>query len=367
VRRSVDRLGAGRSIVADASGTLIAGEATLRAAQDLGVPVRIIETDGSELVAVVRTDMGPDDPRRHALAIADNQTARLSEFDPQRLADSLRGLGDYQDLLEATGFDADAIADMLTPDTGDIAEDTIPESQSVVVTRPGDLWLLGAHRLLCGDSSDPRDVQRVTAGRQWDVVVLDPPFDAADSQWSRWIHDPSIVFGQAKHLRMIPDRLWRFERVIVKQYRHRSATVQIDHRHAFVAQVGSVKHLPHSTETFPSVIQQDNETEHDHAKPVGLLVEHLTQWTPHWSVVFDPYAGAGSTLIAADRMGRDCWAIEIDPEWVEVIVKRWEKLTGKSAQRIANEDVAAYNAGRAGAETPVSPEHPIAEKEQPHV
>jgi hypothetical protein len=115
VRRSVDRLGAGRSIVADASGTLIAGEATLRAAQDLGVPVRIVETDGSELVAVVRTDMGPDDPRRHALAIADNQTARLSEFDPERLADSLRGLGDYQDLLDATGFDADAIAEQLAP------------------------------------------------------------------------------------------------------------------------------------------------------------------------------------------------------------------------------------------------------------
>jgi ParB-like chromosome segregation protein Spo0J len=154
VRRSVDRLGAGRSVVADASGTLIAGEATLRAAQDLGVPVRIVETDGSELVAVVRTDIGPDDPRRHALAIADNQTARLSEFDPERLEDSLRGLGDYDDLLEATGFDADAIAEMLTPDIDEPADaepqtDRAAELAKQWGTAAGQLWLLGEHRLLC--------------------------------------------------------------------------------------------------------------------------------------------------------------------------------------------------------------------------
>ena len=115
VQLSVARLGAGRSIVVDSSGTVVAGEATLRAAQQLGLPTRVVETDGSELVVVRRSDLKPGDPRRRALAIADNQTAKLSDFDETALVEQLRLLGDCQDLLTATGFSDQDLIDLMTP------------------------------------------------------------------------------------------------------------------------------------------------------------------------------------------------------------------------------------------------------------
>jgi hypothetical protein len=260
--------------------------------------------------------------KQRAANIAANSTAIAGEFTDLLFGQLDQVQAETPDLYDELLFGA---IDEMDDAAGDVAEDTPPEPPANPVTRAGDLWTVGnaGHRVLCGDSSDPRHVQDVAAGQLWDVVILDPPYDAPDATWARWIHDPSIVFGQAKHLRMIPEKLWRFERVIVKAYRHRSATVQLDHRHAFVAQVGSDKHLPHSADTFPSVIAQDNDTQHDHAKPVLLLVEHLTQWTPAWAVAFDPYLGSGSTIMAAEHLDRRCFGIEIDPAYCDVIVSRF--------------------------------------------
>ena len=115
VQLSVARLGAGRSIVADSANTVVAGEATLKAAQQLGMPTRIVETDGTELIVVRRTDLKPGDPRRRALAIADNQTAKLSDFDETTLVEQLRSLGDCQDLLTATGFSDQELMNLMAP------------------------------------------------------------------------------------------------------------------------------------------------------------------------------------------------------------------------------------------------------------
>lgn len=251
---------------------------------------------------------------------------------------------------------------------GEVVEDEVPEPPVDPVTKPGDLWLLGEHRLYCGNSSDQRDVATLTNGTAWDVAVIDPPYEASASAWLRWIMDPCIVFGQVKQLRLIPDHLWRFERVIVKRYKHRSATTQVAQRHALVAQCGTIKTLPRNKRaTMDSVVEQELEREHDHQKPVGLLVEHLTHWTPVWKIVLDPFAGSGSTVLAAQAMGRQCLAMELDPGWCDVVVKRWETASGKTAQRLERKEVEAYNAGRADADTPATPKRRQAEKEQAHV
>lgn len=130
VQLSVARLGAGRSIVADASGTVVAGEATLKAAQACGLKLREVRTNGDELVVVVREDLQFDDPRRTALAIADNQTAKLSGFDEATLTEQLRGLGTDQALLTATGFaDADLIR-LLNPEAAGGASSSEASSES---------------------------------------------------------------------------------------------------------------------------------------------------------------------------------------------------------------------------------------------
>lgn len=233
-----------------------------------------------------------------------------SEALQQMLAELAEDAGLYQDSPEAT-------------------DEEVPERPAIPITKLGNVWLLGKHRLLCGNANDQRDIQRLSPGKEWDVAVIDPPYEASDIVWLKWIMDPCIVFGQAKQLRLIPDSLWRFERVIVKRYKHRSATTQVAHRHALVAQCGSVKTLPRDKKaTLDSVVEQELNTEHDHQKPVSLLVEHLTHWTPpNWKAVVDPFAGSGSTLLAAEAMGRKCFAMELDPGWCDVIVQRWEAAT----------------------------------------
>ncbi len=151
------------------------------------------------------------------------------------------------------------------------------------------------------------------------------------SSWLPLLSDPSILFGQAKQLRAVPDKWWRFERVIDKGAAHRSATVQIGHRHAFVAQVGSVKELPSDKRaTFPSLVSCAERPDHPHQKAVWLIEEHLCNWTPPGGV-FDPFAGSGSTLIACENLHRRAYCIEIDPGYCDVIVDRWQRHTGQAA------------------------------------
>lgn len=168
---------AGRSILADQSGTVVAGEATLRGARELGIPIREIHTTGDELVVVVRDDLGPEDARRRALALADNQTSKLSDFDDDSLRAELADLGDDQELLNAIGFSDQELRDLLDPEPPEAKSwDDEPKEEEPATTRPGDLWTLGRHRLLCGDSTKDQDLDRLMDGEQAQLVFTDPPY-----------------------------------------------------------------------------------------------------------------------------------------------------------------------------------------------
>jgi DNA modification methylase len=177
VKRSVEVLGPGRSIVADRTGTLIGGEATLKAARDLGLPIREVRTQGDELVVVVREDLAPDDNRRRALALADNQTAKLADFDEQGLVGELQEIAADEELLGAIGFSDQELRDLLEPEEPQaVVWDDQPTEEVPAVTRPGDLWTLGRHRLICGDSTNPDVLDRLMDGQQAQLVFTDPPY-----------------------------------------------------------------------------------------------------------------------------------------------------------------------------------------------
>jgi hypothetical protein len=200
------------------------------------------------------------------------------------------------------------------------------------------VWTMGGHRLYVGDNESDtfrRLINHTSASDR--VTLVDPPFDISSEKWVRWVTDPSIVFGQAKHIRAIPSDLWRFERVLVKPYRHRSATVQLDHRHAFVVQCGTKRTLPNNTLTFPSVVEFDSsdDSKHRHNKPVSLIVEHLTYWTRPWSVLIDPYAGGGSGVMSAEACGKVSISAEMDPNNAQGIIARWEAFTGEKAELLS--------------------------------
>lgn len=321
VAQSIQRFGFASPIIArTADRTIIAGHTRWKAAQSLGldrVPVRFLDLDPADA---------------QLLALADNRLNELSPWDDGELQ---RILSEHS-LADAAlaGWSSDDLEQMAS-ELLTAASDGVEEPDDVgapveAVTRLGDVIVLGRHRLVCGDSCDQAVVDLALDGRTQDVVVLDPPFE---HDRLHHLHDPTVLFGQAKHLRMVPPELWRFERVIDKVTAHRSATTQVGHRHAFVAQVGSVKKLPDDAGTYPSVITMEERPNHPHEKPVALVVEHLTRWTPPWELVLDPFAGSGTTLLAAEHLGKSSACVELDPSRCDVIVARWEKLTGGKACR----------------------------------
>lgn len=316
---SIREFGFTNPVLIDASGGIIAGHGRVMAARALGM---------ADVPCIRLSHL--TDVQRRAYVLADNRIAMNSGWDLDMLALEFTELQIDGVEIPALGFDDAEIATILA-DPLPVDIDDLPAPLPHSVSRVGDVWIMGNHRLVCGDSMTDSVVSAALGGDSASLTILDPPYEMPDKVWDAWISDPCIVFGQARHLRRVPDALWRFERVIVKRYRHRSATVQIDHRHAFVAQCGTVKRLPCTTETFPSVIEQEIDREHDHAKPVSLLVEHMTKWTPEWRRCIDPFAGSCSSIIAAESCGRACSAIELDPVYVDIGVRRWQELTGHDA------------------------------------
>ena len=329
---SVERFGYAETMLLDErTGRLVAGHgrlATLRHLSEKGVrPPDGIKLDaaGEWLVPVTRGWASANDTEAEAYLITSNSSVEAGGWNDAELAEMLSDLA-KKDALAGTGYDDDDV-DKLLKDL-DPNVDVVPEAPAESWVKPGDVFALGRHRLICGDSARFIDEPA-------DVVVLDPPFNGSASLWARFLRDPCVLFGQVRHARLVPENLYRFERVIDKVNAHRSATTHIGQRHALVVQCGSVKKCPTSRETFPSVVTAPASEREDHRweKPVALIVEHLTHWTPPWKVVLDPFAGSGSTIIAAETLGRKCVAIELEPGNVQVALERWEKLTDKKHER----------------------------------
>ncbi|MDQ3779193.1 MAG: hypothetical protein M3354_01410, partial [Chloroflexota bacterium] len=172
IAQSLTEVGAARSIVVDEFGTILAGNATVQAAHHAGITqVRLVEADGTELIAVRRTGLSLEQKRR--LALLDNRTAELATWDTEVLA----SLVDDTDLSAL--WEADELHDLLgDPDEPVFLADPehVPEPPEDPVTHPGDLWVLGPHRLLCGDSTKAPDVARLMNGQRTVLMATDPPY-----------------------------------------------------------------------------------------------------------------------------------------------------------------------------------------------
>lgn len=170
INKSLKECGAGRSIVIDKEDNIIAGNGIFEQAQKLGLKTKIIETDGSELVVVKRTDLATDDDKRKQLAVMDNSSSDSSEFDFELLS------ADFDnEILSDWGIDIEVPQ---LEEESEIVEDEVPED---VETRCklGDIWQLGVHRLMCGDSTVITDVEKLMNGDKADMVFTDPPYNVA--------------------------------------------------------------------------------------------------------------------------------------------------------------------------------------------
>ena len=377
VRQSLSTYGAGRGVLIDRAGRIIAGNKTVEEARALGLSLRVVHTDGSDLVAVQRDDLDLEtDPQAKALGVADNRASELGlDWDSEQLR-----------LLDAEGVDlssffTDAEFDAIVG-TGAGADENAAIEPGPTDIQRGDLWLLGRHRLMCGDATSARDVGTLLNGITPVLMVTDPPYGVGyDPAWRHRV-DPSqrTAVGTVTNddrvdwtaaLRRFPGDVayvWhaglhaataataleaagfgiRSQIVWVKQHFALSrGHYHWAHEPAWYAvRTGPVARW-HGDRTQTTVWEVPNlnpmggtrdgdnaVTGHGTQKPVRLFEIPIQNHTTIEDAIFDPFCGSGTAIIAAEKTHRSCLALEIDPRYVQVAVTRWEAFTGQTATRI---------------------------------
>lgn len=344
---SLRKFGQQHPIVIDNKGIILSGNGRYMAAVKLGW--QEIEVVESSLTGSSAT----------AYAIADNRTAELAEWDTTALAETLRALQSEEFDTDAAGYsesEIDALVEGLGSEflAGDkeIIEDAIPEPPVDPITKAGDLWILGEHRLLCGDSTNADDVARLMGENHIEVIITDPPYGMSfQSNYRSTKHKeidgdstPELLQYTASITAKHSSYIWcRWDNItdipkpksLITWVKNNWSMGDLKHEHARQTEVCAF--YPGNLHVFPDgrpsdVVKHDRTGNdlHPTQKPVSLIAE-LIGWTI--GTVYDPFLGSGTTLIAAEQLNRKCFGMEISPQYCDVIVKRWENLTGMVAVR----------------------------------
>ena len=355
-------------IVIDRRNIVIKGNGTLAAAKLLGWnEIQVVRT---ELTGVGLT----------AYAIADNRTAELAEWDDLALVQILNELKNEDYDIELTGFSESdfqimmkEIGDNLINNT-DIVEDDVPDvPEEQVITKPGDVWILGKHRLLCGDSSILENVEKLFGNNRADMLLTDPPYGVSyvgKTEEALEIENDKLdesalnkllvnVFNNAQkicregaywygtgpsgpiHLIFAEDwkrrgilrqvMVWAKDSMVLghSEYHYK-------HEPIFFGWIPGGKRHVNSDRTRTSVWEVPRpkaSREHPTMKPVELWAIAIRDGSIPDEIVYDPFLGSGTTIIASEQLGRRAYGMELSPHYCDVIVKRWENLTGLVATR----------------------------------
>ena len=353
-------------VLIDASGQILAGHGRVLAARTLGFkecPVMIAD--------------GWTQAQKRAYILADNRIAENAGWDDAMLRIELQSLQEDGFNLDITGFDPDALAEIMageeTTVDGNTDEDAVPDLNETPISRAGDVWLLGAHRLLCGDSTDATSYAVLMADEKAAMVFTDPPygvnyansakdkmrgthrpilndnlgedfepflqaaltpmlaycagatyiamssseldtlqsaFRAAGGKWSTFIiwAKNTFTLGRADYQRQYEPILYGWPEGQT-------------HHWCGDRDQGDVWHIkkPQKNDLHPTM------------KPVELVERAIRNSSRPGDIVLDPFGGSGTTLIAAEKAGRRCFMMELDPKYCDVIVRRWQEFSGGKA------------------------------------
>jgi DNA modification methylase len=368
IAASIAEFGFTNPILAGSDGVIVAGHGRLAAAQKLGL----------ELVPVVVLDHLTPTQRR-ALVIADNRIAENAGWDDAMLRIEIAALQDDDFDLSLTGFDADALAELMAGDEPDVEgeadDDAVPEVSETPISRPGDVWLLGGHRLLCGDSTVAESYDRVLDGEPVDMVFTDPPYNVnyANSAKDKMRGKDRAILNDN-----LGDGFYNFllaaltptiahcrggiyvamssSELDVLQAAFRAAggkwsTFIIWAKNTFTLgradyqrqyepilygwPEGAQRHWCGDRDQGDvwNIKKPQKNDLHPTMKPVELVERAIRNSSRPGNAVLDPFGGSGTTLIAAEKSGRLARLIELDAKYVDVIVRRWQSWTGKQATR----------------------------------
>jgi DNA modification methylase len=347
-------------ILVDAEGGIIAGHGRVLAARKLGI---------SEVPVIIAT--GWSDEQKRAYVIADNKLALNAGWDNELLNLELQELSGLGFNMELTGFTDEEIKALMPVEVteGLMDEDDTPPVPEQAVSVPGDIWMMGKHRLMCGDSTSVDAVDRLMAGQKADMVFTDPPYGvdydgghATEKRREKLQNDDDVnmydlpiknAFLASKD--EAPIYLWfadRFATDVIKGLSDAGYQVRcwiIWNKN--VAQFGAIgaqykaKHEPciyafkkgkapnwngPTNEVTVWDLARDHRNEHHPTqKPTALAERAMGNHTV--KLVLDLFGGSGSTLIAAEKTGRNARLMELDPKYCDVIIKRWQDFTGKQA------------------------------------
>ena len=375
IAASIRAFGWTNPVLVDADGGVIAGHGRLLAARKLGM----LEVPTLELGHLSAA-------QKRAYVLADNKLALNAGWDEDLLRLELGELHIDGFDLGLTGFGIDEIDSLLAaPTTGLTDPDDVPAAPELPVTRPGDVWLLGHHRLVCGDSTDPATVDRVLAGVRPHLMVTDPPYgveydpawrnraglgstkrvgkvendDRADwrDAWALFPGDVAYVWHGALHATTVAAGLeacgfqiraqiiWSKDRLVLGRGHY-----HWQHEPAWYAvREGGTGHWSgdrkQTTLWQISSRAQDVDTVHGTQKPVEAMRRPMENNSSPGQAVYEPFSGSGTTLIAAEQSGRLCYAVELSAAYVDVAVLRWQGFTGQDAMLEGAE--ASYAATRA--------------------
>jgi DNA modification methylase len=328
-------------IVSARTGFLVVGHGRLEAATNLGL---------TKLPVI--TQEFKDEAQEYAYLISDNEIARWAELDKHLVYEELKSLDiDDIELLGLEDFEIPDI-DVLDPQTD---EDEVPEVEAPITVR-GDIWLLGKHRLMCGDSTMIDDVERLTQKKDMDMVFTDPPYNVAFNGRSG-NHDViknddmeesdfnNFIDEVCQTIRTINPKAyyiwcnWKFYGVLQGQMDYKSCIVwaknvfgmgnNYRHQHEFCLFNGDIdKDIKNESDLWN--ISRDSKYVHPTQKPVALSVRAFGNHSKH-KTVLDLFAGSGSTLLGAEQRGKHSFNMELDEKYCDVIINRWQNYTGKQA------------------------------------
>lgn len=359
---SIKRFGFVSPILAMENGTIIAGHGRLQAALLSGlttVPVIVLA--------------GMTETEARAYCIADNRLAELADWDENILKAELIALRDDDlELMLATGYSETDLAELLADETNDLdgEDDEVKPEDGPAITQPGDVWLLGEHRIICGDSTSADVVNKLLAGAKPHLMVTDPPYGVEyDASWCNealgtdsksvgkvlnddiadWSAAYALFPGGVAYV-WHPDRKTvdfaqsllktDFELKSLIVWAKDSLVLGRSHYHFqtelcwYAIRKGETGHWNGSrTETnlWEIAKQKRNDTIHSTQKPVECMLRPIVNNSLPGEYIYEPFSGSGTTIIACEKSNRKCLAIELNPAYVDVAIRRWEKTTGKQA------------------------------------
>ena len=360
VKASIEQFGFKVPIVIDAQGVIVAGHTRLKAAKELGM---------KEVPCIVADDLTDEQVRAYRLA--DNKTAEMAEWDIELLDTELLDLEANFDMTEF-GFEIEPPPAVEIEDDGFDADAAMEEIDEPI-TKRGDIWNLGKHRLMCGDSTNPRDIDTLFSGKVARMCITDPPWNVAiglDSnprhrQRDGLVNDNMTSADFAKFLDMFVAAVsphldgdmycclgaseWpTLDKALRGNGYHWSGTI-IWVKDAFVLGRSNYhrRYEPlwygwkdGKTSSYNGERNLDDvwefkrprvSKEHPTMKPIELWAEGIKNSSKPNDVIVDPFGGSGTAIIAAEQLGRSAYSMEIDPKYCDVIIKRWESLTGQKA------------------------------------